>query len=262
MGVKRGADINGLSKGMKTVQQQLDKVSKKMSKVGKSLTASITVPLLSFATLAVKASSDIETSMSTIEKSFNATGKELENLKNIAKKMSSSTIYSIEEVASAMNYLKSAGYSVAEMESSLTTLTNLATASDEELSTATSDVVKILSQFNLGTDETSSVANVLAATISKTSLTLDDLTTALALVGKTSSSVGYTVEETSAAIAMLSNAGFTAEESGSYLKSILLKLQTPTSEMVKTLESLGLTIEDVNPETNSLTSILEKFADA
>lgn len=260
--VKIGADISGLSKGLKTVQQQLDKVSKKMSKVGKSLTASITIPLLSFATLAVKASSDIETSMQSVEKSFNATGKQMEELKTIAKKMSSSTIYSISEVASVMNYLKSAGYSVAQMESSLATLTNLATASEVELETATSSVVKVLGQFNLGADKTQSVANVMSATISKTSLTLDDLTTALALVGKTSSSVGYSIEETSGAIAMLSNAGFSAEESGSYLKSILLQLQSPTSQMIKVLENLGLTVDDINPKTNSLTSILKKFADA
>jgi TP901 family phage tail tape measure protein len=260
--VKIGADINGLTKGLKSAQQQLDRVSKKMSKVGKSLTTAFTIPLVSFTALAIKSSSDVEASMLTIEKSFNATGKEMESLINVAKKMSSKTVYSINEVATAMNYLKSAGYSVAQMEKSLSTLTNLAVASNVELEQATTDVVKVLGQFNLGADKTDKVANVMSATMSKTSLTLDDLTTALSLVGKTSSSVGYSVEDTAGAIAMLSNAGFSAEKSGSYLKSVLLQLQSPTTEMIKVLDDLGLSVEDINPKTNSLSDILQKFADA
>ena len=51
--IKVGADIGNLTKGLKTAQQQLDKVSKKMGKVGASLTASFTVPFLSFATLTI-----------------------------------------------------------------------------------------------------------------------------------------------------------------------------------------------------------------
>lgn len=260
--VKIGADIGGLVKGLKTAQQKLDKVSKQMTKVGASLTASFTVPFMTFATMAIKASSDVEESMLSIEKSFNATGKEMETLTNIAKKMSSSTVYSINEVADSMNYLKSAGYSVTQMEQSLVTLTNLATASETELKQATADVVKVLSQFNLDSSETNKVANVMSATISKTSLTLDELTTALSIVGRTSSSMGYSIEETSAAIALLSNAGFNAEKSGSYLKSILTQLQSPTTEMTKILNDLGLSVDSINPKTHSLTEILETFAEA
>ena len=258
--IKVGADIGNLTKGLKTAQQQLDKVSKKMGKVGASLTASFTVPFLSFATLAVKASSDIEDSMYDIERSFNTTGKEIDSMTNLAKKMSSSTIYGINEVAEAMNYLKKSGYSVAQMESSLATITNLATASNVELEQATNSVVKVLGQFNLDAKDTDKVTNVMAATLSKTSLTLDELTNALSVVGNTSTRVGITIEETSAAIAMLSNAGFGAEKSGRVLKSIIEQLETPTTEMTKVLNELGLNIEDVNPKTNSLSKILEKFA--
>ena len=59
---------------------------------------------------------------------------------------------------------------------------------------------------------------------------------------------------------MLSNAGFGAEKSGRVLKSIIEQLETPTTEMTKVLNELGLNIEDVNPKTNSLSKILEKFA--
>lgn len=260
--VKIGADISNLSKGLKSAQQQLDKISKKMNKVGNSLTKSFTLPLMAFATLAVKASSDVENSMFTISKSFNSTGKEIEDMTTLARKMSASTIYGINEVAGAMNYLKKAGYSVAQMQNSLLTLTNLATASDTKLEQAVSNVVKVLGQFNLGTEETNSVSNVMSATISRTSLTLDELTTALVIVGKTSSSVNYSIESMSAAIAILSNAGFNAEESGSFLKSIIQQLETPTTTMQKILNELGLSLEEINPKTNSLADILKKFANA
>ena len=78
--VKIGADIGNLVKGLKSAQQQLDKVSKKMAKVGASLTATFTVPFTAFATMAVKSSAEIEESMLAVEKSFNATGKEISEL--------------------------------------------------------------------------------------------------------------------------------------------------------------------------------------
>lgn len=260
--VKIGADISNLSKGLKTAQQQLDKVSKKMSKVGNILTASFTLPLTTFATLAVKASSDVEESMATISKSFSGTSEEIEKMTKLAQKMSSTTIYGLNEVSQAMNYMKKAGFSVSQMESSLTTLTDLATASQVELEVAVGSVVKVLGQFNLGTEDTCSVANVLAAVVGKTSLTLEELSNALAIVGKTANGVNYSVESMAAAIAMLSDAGFSAEESGAYLKSIIQQLESPTTEMQKVIERLGLTLEDVNPKTNSLVDILKKFAKA
>ena len=260
--VKIGADISGLSRGLKSAQKHLTKVSKEMEKVGKTLTAKITTPFIGFATLAVAATSKVEDALINISKGFSGTSDEIDKLTSVAKKMSKSTTNDISKVAGAMRELQRAGYSVEEMESSLVTISNLATAAGVEYETATAGVVKVLSQYNLEASDTSKVTNAMASALANSTLTFEELVVGLGLTSNVASKFGYSVEEVSAALVELTNAGYKSEDAGSYLKNILLKLETPTSDMIKKLEELGLTAEDVSPATHSLAEIIETFEKA
>lgn len=260
--VKIGADISGLSKGLKSAQQKLEKVSRDLTKIGRTFTVNITAPLTAFATLAIKASSDVEKSMLTISRSFDGTSGSIQTMTESAKKMSNSTIYSISEVASAMRYLTKAGYEAQDMEKSLATISNLATGAQVSLDEATTSVVKVLGQFNLDSKDTGKVANIMATALSNSYMSMSELTTGLSLVGNIATQMGVPLESCAGAITVLANAGYKGEDAGSHLKSILLKLQKPTAQAKKAIENLGLSMEDVNPETNSLVDIIEKFTKA
>ena len=260
--VKIGADISGLSKGLMSAQKHLLKVSKQMERVGRNLTAKITTPLVGFATLAVTATSKVEDALQNISRGFSGTSEEVERLTNLAKKMSRSTTGDITKVAGAMRELQRAGFSVEQMESSLVTISNLATAAGVEYEVATEGVVKVLSQFNLEAKDTSKVTNSMAAALANSTMTFDELVTGLGLAGNVASSFGYSVEEVSAALVELTNAGYESKDAGSYLKTILLKLESPTSDMIKKLDELGLTVEDISPATHSLAEIIKTFEKA
>lgn len=260
--VKIGADISGLSKGLKSAQQRLEKVSKEIAKIGSSFSVNITAPLTAFATLAVKASSELESSMLTVANSFDGTAKQMQSMTDIAKKMSKSTIYSVSEVASAMKYMSQAGYETTEMEKSLASVSNLATGAQVSLEDATKSVVTVLGQFNLDSKDTGKVANIMATALSNSYLSMEELTTGLSLVGNVATQIGVPIESVAGALTVLANAGYSGEDAGTYLKNILLKLQKPTTEAKKAIESLGLSIKDVNPETNSLVEIIDKFTKA
>lgn len=257
--VKIGADISGLSKGLKSAQKNLLKVSKEIEKIGKELTLKITTPMIGFASLAVTASSQIEDALLNISKGFEGTTDEIAKLMQTAKKMSLSTTQNIDEVAKSMRYLQSAGYSVVEMESSLLTISNLAIASQIEYVKATEGVVEVLSQFGLGVSETERVTNVMSATLANSTMSFDELKVGLGLVGNIAKNFGYSIEDVSAALILLTNAGYDGEEAGSLLKNMLLKLESPSSDMVKIFNELGLSINDINPSTNKLADIISAF---
>ena len=63
--VKIGADISGLSKGLKSLQVKLSKLSRNLERTGKELTKNITLPLVAIGTLAVKAASELESSIAS-----------------------------------------------------------------------------------------------------------------------------------------------------------------------------------------------------
>jgi len=260
--VKIGADISGLSKSLKQAQKNLEKLSKTVMKVGLTLTAKITTPLIALGTISLNVAGQLEESMEDVSKSFSDAGEDIDKLSESAKKMARTTSTSVTEVANAMNVLRKAGYSLAQMEDSLTTITNLATGSNSDLATATNSVVKVLGQFNMKVSETNRVTNVMAGVLNNSHYSLDELTVALGLVGLTASQVGFSIEETCAGLAVLSKNGYKAEDAGSALKSIFQQLSSPTSDMIKTLDSLGLSMADIDPATNSLAEIVGKFTDA
>ncbi len=75
------ADTTQLKKGMTDAQRQTDQLAKNMTKVGKSLTMKVTMPLVGLGVAASKMASDFEFSMTQIETLVGRSAKEVETLK-------------------------------------------------------------------------------------------------------------------------------------------------------------------------------------
>ena len=85
--VKISADISSLSKGLQNAQKSLQKVSQSFTKIGGTLTATITGPLVALGTSIVKTSAQFEQSMANAASVAGATGEELQRMTDIAREM-------------------------------------------------------------------------------------------------------------------------------------------------------------------------------
>ena len=108
--VKIAADISSLSKGLQNAQKQIQKVSAGFTKAGTKLTAGITAPLLALGGTAIKISKDFEQSMANAASVSGATGEELQEMTDLARRMGAKTVFSASEAADALYYMASAGY--------------------------------------------------------------------------------------------------------------------------------------------------------
>jgi len=153
----------------------------------------------------------------------------------------------------------SAGWKVEQMSVALEDTLNLAAATQEDLAFTTNTVVSALNMFGKSASEAGAVADIYANAISNSQATLNKLGTSMSYVGPIANSLGYSIEDTTAALMGLYNKGIDASMAGTGLRMSLMKLLKPTGSAKKALKEMGLTIEDLNPQTNSLTDIVRKL---
>jgi len=252
--------ISAIDKASKTIEgvgNRFESMGKKMNSVGKKMTMGLSMPLAGIGTLAIKTGAQFEQSMANAASVSGATGEEFKKMQKIAREMGKATVFSASEAADAMYYMASAGWKVDQMGNAIKPTLDLAAATQSDLAETTDVVVSALNQFGLESKDTDRVANVFAATIGNSQATLEKLAYSMRYVGPVAKSLGYSIEETSAALGILYNAGFKGEQAGTILRGALSRLASGSKPVMKVLDELGISFEQVNPEMNSMSDIIK-----
>ena len=248
--------------GWKSVTDGLDKFGKKATDIGKSMSAKVTAPILGVGAAATKIGMDFEAAMSKVQALSGATAEEMAKLEKQAREMGAATVFSASEAAEAQAFLAMAGYDVAQIMDSLPGLLDLAAAGQLDLGRAADITTNIMSGFNIEAEKTAEVADVLAKAAASANTSVEQMGDAMSYVAPVAAGAGLSLEETAAAIGILSNAGIQGQRAGTALRGIIASLQNPTGQTAKALETLGLTVDDVNPSMHSLTDILRTLQEA
>lgn len=138
--VKIGADIKSFDRDMNKVLNSVKPLTQKLESIGKTLTASLTLPLTAIAGLSIKTAADFDSAMNQVAAISGATGDELEALRDKAKEMGATTSKSASESAEAMSYMARLDGERTDMLDGLEGILRLSEASGADLAT-TSDIV-------------------------------------------------------------------------------------------------------------------------
>lgn len=179
-----------------------------------------------------------------------------------ALEISNSLAVSQEEVARAYYYLASAGLSAKEVMESVTDVAKLAVAAHMDMAEATDIAVNTMKAFGYEAKDLSKINDILIATVTKSNTNLAQLGEAMKYVAPFAKQVGWELSEVSAAIGLLADRGIKGSQAGTYLRQAIAQLIDPTDSAKEAIERLGLKVEDLNPETHSLTEILQKLSEA
>ena len=255
--VKIAADISSLSKGLQTAQKQIQKVASSFTRAGTKLTAGVTAPLVALGASAINISKSFEQSMANAASVAMATGDELQAMTDLAREMGAKTVFSASEAADALYYMASAGYKLDEMTQSIEATLNLASATQSDLAFTTDTVVAALNQFQLGAAGAERVANLYAAAIGASQADMEKLAFSMNYVGPVANSLGWEIEEVVGALSVLYDAGYDGSMAGTSLRQSLVALMNPTSAAQKVFDELGISLEQLDPTSNDLASILD-----
>ena len=246
--------FTALLKGIKANEAQIKALGASMVAAGATMAAGIGV--------AVKQFADFE---SSIARAVGAAGGGAGDFKvfgdaakNMARELGAGGV-TAKGAADALFSIASAGLKGADAVNVLRPALTLAAATQSDMAQTTEAVIATLTQFGLATTETSRVTNVFAAANQQSLGSVTGFMEAMKQAGPTANMMGKSLEEAAAAAAILFNSGLKAEQVGTGLRNVMLKLLDPSKEATDALAAYGVTIADIDPRTKSLAQIVDVF---
>lgn len=203
-----------------------------------------------------------EQSMSNVQAVTGVTGVAFQQLSAQAKNLGATTVFSASQAASGMEFLGRAGFETNEVMAALPATLDLAKAGALDLGVAADIASNILSGFALPAGEMGRAADVIAETAANANTNVQQLGDGMKFVAPVAAALGISIEESAAAMGVLSNAGLQGSLAGTGLRRVLSELASPAKKSRDILAQLGLTISQVNPETNDLNTIIGHLADS
>lgn len=223
--------------------------------VGAAAVTAATGAITAFAGSSVKAGRDFDSSMSQVAATMGTTVDQIQELREFAQKMGSTTAFSATQAADALNYMALAGYDAQTSMDMLPNVLNLAAAGGMELADASDMITDASSALGLSLDETAQMVDKMAKASSKSNTSVSQLGSAILTVGGTAKSLAGGTTELSTALGILGDNGIKGAEGGTALRNMILALATPTDKAAKTLKSLGVEALDANGNLRPLEDV-------
>lgn len=202
------------------------------------------------------------------------TGTDFSLLSQRAKTLGKDTMFTSQDIGSAMQYMAMAGQGTTEIFNNITAAADLANATMSELGGkggAADIMTNIMKMFMIDSTEANStrVSDVLTRAVTRSNTNLYDLGEAIKYAGTTTTNLGATLEQTAAAIGVLGDAGIQGSMAGTALANAYRYLSKsigdPNFKGGKALAELGLSKSDFIDAKGQLIDLglaLQKIANA
>jgi TP901 family phage tail tape measure protein len=220
----------------------------------------VNVALLALNRSVAETAFGFDRNMTMIKAVTNASASEFEKLGEIARDMGQQTEFGATQAAEGLLVLARMGLSVSESMEVLEPAMKLAQSQQYSMAESTELVISQLRVFGESVEASSKFANVLAATSSKSAADLEKLNLSLSYVGPVANAAGRSFEEVNATLGLMFNAGIRASRAGTSLRFAFANLMNPTKRVEKTIKALGLTVDSLNPNVNSMNDIFVTLA--
>ena len=211
---------------------------------------------------AIQTMADFEQTMLAVRAVTNATTTEFELLNKKARELGATTRFTANQAAEALLNLTRAGFSVQEALEAARPALDLAVSGFLDLGTAASFVVSSVRQFGLAAQDAAHVADVLVKAANSANVTVRDLGESLKLAGPIARQTQISLEETTAALGLLGDAGLRGTLAGTGLRRLFIGLSQDTPKVRRTLESMGITLDDVDVKVRGLAAVMKTLREA
>lgn len=223
-------NTNQFQSSMSKAASKAQQFGQKMFRVGRDLSASLTLPLALAARNVIKTASAFELAQTKIA-ALSGSSKIFKDMSDSARKLGASTIFTAEEISNLQLNLKKLGKSRKEILSLQESVLKFAQAMDTDLAEAGSFVVQTLNRFSetlekVGstTEQAAYVTDLFAAAAANTAVDAEKLRSALNYVGSEAAAAGYDLEQTTAILGIMADRGFDASRGGTAFRRILAQL--------------------------------------
>ncbi len=186
---------------------------------------------------------------------------DMEKVKGSLIEISELTKFDAVEVVDTAVILGQAGLSKDQILAALPGITLFATAVGTDLKSAVDLATSAMGVFNFEATRMPEIVDKLTISINQSKLNLDKVSLGLQYAGNIAEQSNVSFEDTVAALAAMANSGVKSGSTlGTGLRQILITIQKPTEGFKKKIFDLGLTMEDLDLRTYSLTDVMAKLS--
>jgi len=233
-----------LKKTGDNAKKSMAQVGKSMTTAGASMTRNVTLPVIAMGTAILSTALTFDKSMRKVGALTGATGRDFEKLRDQAKELGRTTVYSASEAAEGMGFLGMAGFETTEIMKAMPGVLDMAAAGAVDLGVAADISSNILSGFGLEATEMGRVADVLANTFSSANVDLRMLGDTMKFAAPMAKDLGISLEETAAVAGIMGDAGIQAGIAGRSMRSAFVRLVDPPKEAAAAIKALNLQLWD------------------
>ena len=219
--VNIGANTKDLNKKLGRVQRNMKSMTSNMTRLGGSMSKSLTLPLALIAGASVKLAVDFEASMSKVKAVSGATGAEFKSLQDKAKDLGSTTVFTASAVSDMMLEYAKVGFTTTQINAAAEATLYLAQATGSDLAQAANVAAATLGGFGLKASDTARVADVMAKSFNTSALDIQLFADSMKYVAPTAKKAGLSLELTTAMLGALAKSGIKGSQAGSSLRKIL-----------------------------------------
>jgi len=240
--------------------KKLEGRTKSTTKSFGKMAAGIVAATVAFRTIssvignAIKSFRDFEFQMAKVKAITGANRSEFLQLSKSAQDLGRSTFFTAQQVAELQTNYGKLGFTTQEILNAQEATLMLATATDSDLARAAIVAGSAVRGFGLDASETQRVVDVMAVAFTSSALDIEKFQTSMTKVAPIAKSAGFSIEDTTAIMSQLADSGIEASIAGTSLRNILLKMQDPNSDLVK---SFGKTIHSLD----ELVPAMAKFSE-
>nr|AKH47420.1 TP901 family phage tail tape measure protein [uncultured marine virus] len=238
-------DSSKLNAALASASSKLKGFGSKMQSVGKSMSTSLTLPIVAAGAAATKMAFDFDKSMTSIQALVGVSAEEVGKMGEAAKKMALDAGKGANEAAEAMFFITSAGLRGAKAMDVLDMSLKAAAIGLGETKTIADLSTSALNAYGEENLSASGATDILTAAVREGKLEASQLAGAMGGVIPIASNMGIGFDEVGAAMAAMSKTGTSASEGATQLNAILASLKKPTDGAKKALETMGMTTESV-----------------
>lgn len=266
--VRIGADITALrtalrtaSTGVRDFARTNEQAMQTVGMVGAAVTGLGVVAAAGFGA-AVKTAMDFESAISRVGALSGASAEQMQLLTAEAERLGATTSFSATQAAEGMQFLAMAGYETNDILAAMPGLLDTAAAGQIDLGRTADIVSNILTGFGIRAEDTGRVADVLTEAFTSSNTTLEMLGQTMKYVAPVAKSSGQSLEGMAAAAGILGNAGIQADQAGTSLRMMLIRLAKPPKMAKDALDQLGISVSDSQGNMKDLSQIIGEMAEA
>lgn len=268
---KAAGAANTTSNAVKKVGKSAAEAGKQTKSLGASLSgltvhvAQIMALRAAFHTItgavstAVSGVIDLDQTIAEVGAISTASAEQMKGFEEAALAIGASSKFTAVEVADTMRILAQAGVQAADLAKVTKNVEFFATGTGSGAMDATKAFTTAMRVWNIEGEESVRISNVLTAAMNNSKLTTNDMSTAFNYLANQGEALGIGLEETSAIIATMTNRGMRASTVGTGMSGVLTRLAKPTARIADLMETYGLSLDEVNPQTNKFADILDKL---